>query len=254
MFDTLFRDAAESEWTRRVVGASLPAEADPFSFITRDGLDDIATALAACRGETIVDLACGRGGPGLWIARQIGAALIGIDFSPVGIDHARARAAQLAPTLDVSYLVGDAAATGLPDGVAAGLFCIDAIQLMPNKEAVMAEAGRLLRPGARAVFTTWEDPDYLDDLAALFATAGLATVSVESRPEWLVRERAIFEQALADAPTLPEDKALQGWADEAKVVLPLIDDSTRVLGVAEKPLSRSNVTPPSSRGDSRGAR
>jgi ubiquinone/menaquinone biosynthesis C-methylase UbiE len=237
-FDSVFREAAHSEWTIRVIGADLPAEVDPFSFITLDGLHQIAGWLAACRGETLVDLACGRGGPGLWLARQIGAALVGIDFSPVGIDHATARAAELAPELSARYVVADAAATGLPDAAAAGLVCIDAIQLMPRPDAVMAEVRRLLRPGARAVFSTWEEPDRLRDLAALFGSAGLTTIAVEARPDWLARERAIFERALADAPEFPEDESLQSLAAEAKEVLPLIDKAKRVLGLAEKPRTR----------------
>ena len=234
-FDSVFREAAQSEWTRRVIGADLPAEVDPFSFITLDGLRQIAQLLAACRGETLVDLACGRGGPRLWLARQIGAALVGIDFAPVGIDHARARAAEFAPELSVRYVVADAAATGLPDAAAAGLVCVDAIQLMPHREAVMAEACRLLRPGARAVFSTWEEPDRVRDLAALFESAGLTTIAIEARPDWLARERSIFERALADAPAFPEDNSLQSLAAEAKEVLPLFAETRRVLGVAEKP-------------------
>jgi SAM-dependent methyltransferase len=235
VFDSVFRDAAHSEWTQRVIAADLPAEVDPFSFITFDGLLEIARSLAACRGDTLVDLACGRGGPGLWLAGQIGAALVGIDWSPVGIEHARARAAELAPDVSVQYVVADAAATGLPDETAGGLVCIDAIQLMPQREAVMAEAGRLLRPGARAVFSTWEEPDRVRDLSDLFESVGLVTVAVESRPDWLARERSIFERALADSPEFPEDAGLQGFAAEANVVLPILDEARRVLGIAEKP-------------------
>src|SRR5690242_3827156 len=56
IFDTEFHAAERSEWTRRVIGAALPAEVDPFSFITLEGLHQIAASLAACRGETLVDL------------------------------------------------------------------------------------------------------------------------------------------------------------------------------------------------------
>jgi SAM-dependent methyltransferase len=235
VFDSAFREAARSVWTQRVIGADLPAEVDPYSFVTLDGLLEIARALAACRGETLVDLACGRGGPGLWLAGQIGAALVGIDFSPVGIEHATARAAELASGVSAEYVVADAAATGLPDATASGLVCVDAIQLMPHQTAVMAEACRLLRPGARAVFTTWEQPDRLRDLSELFDSAGLVTVAVEARPDWAARERSIFERALTDAPKFPEDGALQSLAEEASEVLPQLDESRRVLGIAVKP-------------------
>lgn len=77
VFDGALRDAAQSEWIQRVIGADLPPDVDAFSFITLDGLHEIAGLLADCRGHTMLDLACGRGGPGLWLARQIGADLIG---------------------------------------------------------------------------------------------------------------------------------------------------------------------------------
>ena len=47
-------------------------------------------------GEVLADLACGAGGPSLWMAAQSGASLIGIDPSPAGLrlhEHARVRRA-----------------------------------------------------------------------------------------------------------------------------------------------------------------
>jgi SAM-dependent methyltransferase len=235
VFDIAFRDAAASEWTQRVFGADLPLDVDPFSFITLDGLRDIAVHLADCRGGTLLDLACGRGGPGLWLARHIGADLIGVDFSSVGIDHARAKAAGIAATTQTRYVVADAADTKLSGDSVNGIVCVDAIQLMSDKTRVMAEVCRVLKPGARAAFTTWEEPERLSDVAALFEAVGLVVVSVEDRPEWLTRERAIFVRALADAPLYPQDAALQSLAQEAETALPHLDRSRRVLGVAQKP-------------------
>ena len=44
-------------------------------------------------GEMLADLACGAGGPGLWMARETGALLTGVDPSPAGLAAARDRAA-----------------------------------------------------------------------------------------------------------------------------------------------------------------
>jgi SAM-dependent methyltransferase len=54
----------------------------------------------------------------------------------------------------------------------------------------MAEVRRVLRPGGRAVFSTWEEAERLADLAALFEAAGLLVVRVEEKPDWLARERS----------------------------------------------------------------
>jgi SAM-dependent methyltransferase len=230
-FDDAFRLAEQSEWLRRVVSADLPPGVDPFSFITGDGLGEVAGVLAEARTGRILDLACGRGGPGLWIAQRIGADLVGVDFSAVGIEHARARAADL-PDLKVCYVVADAASTGLQSESVDGVICIDAIQLMADRTAVMTEVVRLLRSGGTAVFTTWEDTERLSDLGALLEAVGLLRVRVEERPQWQLRERAIFERALADAPRFPDDGALQELAEEAETVLPRT--SRRVIGIARK--------------------
>lgn len=234
VFDTVFAQAARSQWIRSVFAEDLPEDVDPFSFITMSGLEDIVTWLDLSQGALLVDLACGRGGPGLWLARRTGAELVGVDFSPVGIDHARQRAMDLANDLTTRYFVADAASTGLPGGRADGLVCVDAIQLMAERVEVMREVRRVLKPGAKAVFTTWEEPDRLADLAGLFEEVGLDTVLVEERPEWLERERRIFERARIESAT-NDDPALKSLAEEAERVLPVIDLARRVLGVARRP-------------------
>jgi ubiquinone/menaquinone biosynthesis C-methylase UbiE len=172
--------------------------------------------------------------------RRTGAELVGVDFSPVGIDHARQRAMDLAHGVTTSYFVADAASTGLPGGRADGLVCVDAIQLMEERVEVMREVRRVLKPGARAVFTTWEEPDRLADLAGLFEEGGLDTVLVEEHSEWIERERSIFERARVESAT-NDDPALKSLAEEADRVLPVIDLARRVLGIARRPDDESVV-------------
>jgi ubiquinone/menaquinone biosynthesis C-methylase UbiE len=242
IFDKVFSEVAQSQWIQSVFAEELPDDVDPFSFITMSGLEEIAIWLDLPPGALLVDLACGRGGPGLWLARHMGADLVGVDFSPIGIDHARQRALALAArgTATYSYFVADAASTGLPEGRADGLVCVDAIQLMTERIEVMREVRRVLKPGARAVFTTWEEPDRLSDLAALFEEVDLHTVAVEERAQWLERERTIFERARIDS-AANDDPALKSLAEEADRVLPVIDLARRVLGVARRPDDSSVV-------------
>jgi SAM-dependent methyltransferase len=234
IFDQEFTKVAQSRWVQSVFAEDLPDEIDPFSFVTLSGLEEIVSWLHMSPGSLLVDLACGRGGPGLWLARNTRADLVGIDFSEVGIAHARQRAKDLAHDLTTSYLVANAASTGLPDNGADGLVCVDAIQLMTHRVEVIREVRRVLKPGARAAFTTWEMPDRLADLAGLFEEGGLETVVVEGRSEWLGRERRIFERARIESAT-NDDPGLKSLADEAERVLPIIDLARRVLGIAERP-------------------
>src|SRR5487761_1218291 len=65
------------------------------------------------RGQIVVDLGCGRGGPGRVLARSTGVRLIGIDFSIVGVTSAATRAAGIVPR--PAYIACDARAIPLAD-------------------------------------------------------------------------------------------------------------------------------------------
>src|SRR5215467_6418032 len=114
-FDTIFARTAESEtlsaiW-REVHREDYPRDATPFSFVTIPELRWLAAALNVNKDRSFVDLACGRGGPGLWVAKETGAVLIGIDSSVVAIEAASATARHASPA--AGFVVADAAATGL---------------------------------------------------------------------------------------------------------------------------------------------
>lgn len=72
-FDEGFAASEASEGLRRVWHAAepdLPIEIEPFSFLSVGLLDHLSRALALTPGQLLVDLASGRGGPGLWLARR----------------------------------------------------------------------------------------------------------------------------------------------------------------------------------------
>jgi len=91
-YDRLFAGYAKSPtllkiW-RDAYGDDYPEDVEPPGYVTLTDLRRIALSVAAGPGQTIVDLGCGRGGPSLWVARQTGANLVGIDLSSTGIAHA----------------------------------------------------------------------------------------------------------------------------------------------------------------------
>src|SRR5262249_43824318 len=90
-FDAAFSAAAASPAIRRVwelAEPDLPPQVEPFSFVSADLLRHVARALDLSPGQMLADLGCGRGGPGLWLARETGACLVGVDFSPIAIAQA----------------------------------------------------------------------------------------------------------------------------------------------------------------------
>jgi SAM-dependent methyltransferase len=220
----------------------LPPHLLSSSLLGWEGIAEVVTTLRLSGGATLVDLACGRGGYGLEIAGRTGARLIGVDFSAEAVrqatEHARRRGAAAA-----EFRVGDLASTGLADGVANGMLCVDAIQFAPEPQAAYQEIRRTLAPGGRAVLTGWEPHEPGDerlparlrhvDLAAGLTAAGFGEVEVRDRPAWRARERAMWAEAAALDPG--EDPALISFHNEALRSPVVIELTRRVMATATAP-------------------
>lgn len=195
---------------RAAFGDDYPETAQPNAFYSRTTLQLLVAALHVGPGQAVVDLGCGHGGPGLWIAQQTGANLIGIDLSPVGIDLARRGAAELGLGERARFEVGDIAATGLPDASCDAAMSLDVLPFLPDQAAAMREVARVLRPGGRFAFTTWEErgdshlephalaPDTATiDYRRLVEEAGLRVEICEEPPNWRTQQRGLAEGILA---------------------------------------------------------
>src|SRR6185369_17136429 len=74
---------------REAFAEEYPEDADPFGFVSVSDLNRIVEQLKLQPSAKLLDVGCGRGGPGLWIAREGGASLIGIDVLPEAIAQAK---------------------------------------------------------------------------------------------------------------------------------------------------------------------
>jgi SAM-dependent methyltransferase len=228
---------ANDDLAQRHLG--LPPDLLSTSLLTWDGIDEVVERLDLVEGATLVDLACGRGGYGLEVARRTGAWLLGIDFSAeamrLATEHATLRGQE------AEFRLGDMTSTGLDDGVADAVMVIDAIQFAAVPAAAYAEIHRILRPGGRVVLTSWEVestdeaiPQRLRDvdLAGGLSSAGFGWIEVVDRPAWLERELAMWTEGAALDPG--DDASLQALREEALAILAMPPGTRRVLGSATR--------------------
>jgi ubiquinone/menaquinone biosynthesis C-methylase UbiE len=245
-FDEVFSATPASPGIRRawqLAEPDLPPTIEPFSFVSVRLLRYVAQALDLAAGQTLVDLACGRGGPGLWFAQQADTELVGVDFSSVGVSQARHRAALFGLADRARFAVGDLARTGLAEASADAVVCIDAFHFAADPVATAGEARRILRPGGRLVLTNWQPkvsgdarlPSRIrNDWPQLLSSAGFANIEMEARPEWHDAWTRVYRVAL-DLGDPGEDVLLADLQDEARRHLPLADLLRRVVVTATSP-------------------
>jgi SAM-dependent methyltransferase len=221
-YDAVYAAAASSPafarlWAEHAYGGTFPAEFAHISFLTLGELQVMAQYLALGEGTVLVDLACGTGGPGLWIAEQCGASVIGVDPSSAGLAQARNRSEQVGLANRSRYQQGTFASTGLAEGAAHGALSVDAIQYAPDKTEVFREAYRILRPGGRLAFSAFEvDPDRVagipvlgvdpvPDYVPLLESAGFAVDLYTESAGWADRVPAAFGAVMEAMPTLTSE-------------------------------------------------
>lgn len=104
------------------------------------------------RGKTVLDLACGAGGKGVWFAEKYGAKIIGIDISPHFIEQAKTCAKEHSVEEFCDFRVGDALDTKLDTESVDYIVLHDALEHIPNTENLFHECHRVLKCGGLLLF------------------------------------------------------------------------------------------------------
>jgi 2-polyprenyl-3-methyl-5-hydroxy-6-metoxy-1,4-benzoquinol methylase len=124
------------------------------SWLTADEQDRFLEWLDLSQGKTLLDVACGAGGPALRIATTTGCSVAGIDVHDQAVATASLIAAQRGLAERAEFRVTDATEPlPFPDARFDAITCIDAINHFPDRTSAIADWARLLKPGGRLLFT-----------------------------------------------------------------------------------------------------
>jgi ubiquinone/menaquinone biosynthesis C-methylase UbiE len=124
------------------------------SWLTTDEQDRFLEWLDLSPGKTLLDVACGAGGPALRIAATTGCSVVGIETHEQAVTTATSLAAQRGLAERAEFRSADA--TGpLPfsDASFDAITCIDAINHFSDRPRVITDWTRLLKVGGRLLFT-----------------------------------------------------------------------------------------------------
>jgi SAM-dependent methyltransferase len=118
------------------------------------GFGEQALAAAAAQpGEDVIDIGCGTGSTTLALGQAVGAGgmALGLDLSEPLIDVARRKS----PPPQVTFLVGDAAATRFEVARSDLLFSRFGVMFFADPVAAFANLRRALKPTGRLAFVCW---------------------------------------------------------------------------------------------------
>jgi demethylmenaquinone methyltransferase/2-methoxy-6-polyprenyl-1,4-benzoquinol methylase len=122
-----------------------------------------AVKTAAVRpGDAVLDVACGTGDLSQAFAATAASKVVGLDFTPAMLDHARRKQRELARAQaeKLTYVDGDAQSLPFADGSFEVVSIAFGIRNVQSPERALAEFRRVLRPGGRLVVLEFDRPAF----------------------------------------------------------------------------------------------
>lgn len=156
--DTAFYDANFGSSPDDLYGAirreAFGEDIGQFSWTTADEHRRFQRLLGINADSQVLEVACGSGGPALFLVRSTGCHLVGVDIHAAGVATANESAVRDGLSDKATFLVHDAR-DRLPfhDGAFDAIISIDSINHIFARAAVFAEWWRVLRPGGRVLYT-----------------------------------------------------------------------------------------------------
>ena len=177
------------------------------SWLTADELRVFCEWLELSGSSDVLEVASGSGGPALFIAETTGCRVTGVDLHEAGVAAGSEAARKRGLTERVRFVCADARER-LPfeDEMFDAIICIDSMNHLYERAAVLRDWYRLVRPGGRILFT---DPITLTGLLrreeAIVRSRGMGefVFTPPGLDERLIREAGFHDVRAEDASDNP---------------------------------------------------
>jgi len=165
------------------------------SWVTGDEYRRFFRLLGLNAADHVLDLGCGSGGPALFVAREVGCTVTGVDINAAGIRAGLAQSQEAGLRDRVNFRQADLQEPlPFPDGAFDAAVCLDVLCHLADRGRLFGEWHRVLRPDGRLLVT---DPVVVTGLVSReeFATRA-STGHFEFGPPG-VNERLLAEAGFA---------------------------------------------------------
>ncbi|KXK53966.1 MAG: UbiE/COQ5 methyltransferase [Chlorobi bacterium OLB5] len=124
------------------------------SWLSAGEMREIIKILDLKPGKSVLEIASGSGGPAVFTAASSGCILTGLEYDINGVKNSNELAKINGLDKQMNFIHGDASER-LPFNKETfdAVYCIDAINHLKNRDKVLKEIYRVLKPGGRLVYT-----------------------------------------------------------------------------------------------------
>ena len=164
----------------------------------------LANKIGIRPGQRILDAGCGIGGSSTWLAKTYGVEVVGITPVASQVERARRYAQKQGITDRVSFEQQDYTHTTFPQASFDVVWGMESLCHAPDKQFVLAEARRLLRPGGRLGIVEYMQTNRplaeIDEALLHSWLSGWAIPDIATSHEWLgwAQEVGFHDVQLAD--------------------------------------------------------
>ncbi|MEM6273026.1 MAG: class I SAM-dependent methyltransferase [Bacteroidota bacterium] len=238
-YDKYYRFSGRSKWMEKIwreaFGDQYPEGIDHYGYVTRHDLNRFRELLPQVPGQTLLDIGCGRGGPGFWLAERLEARLIGVDIVASAIERAHTFQSEFSLAFPAEFHQGHFLELPLEDDSVDCAMSVDSFWTPHDKVKALAEVRRVLKPGGRFVFTHW---DLLQrEILPFFDQSGMVFIEREDTPNWLEYQEKVYAGINAHKTELVLEmgEASHMLVYEAAASTPYLKHSVRRIYVMEAP-------------------
>jgi SAM-dependent methyltransferase len=214
-YDTTYGGFAD-ELNATIRAEAFGEEIGQNSWLTADEHRRFFALLELGAASEVLEVASGSGGPALFMVRETGCGVTGVDLHEDGVAAANAAAAEAGLSGRARFLQVDAREP-LPfdDASFDAVLCIDSINHMYERERVLGEWHRVMRRGGRLLFT---DPITVTGMIRreeMIARSGAMGDFVFTAPGVNERllEAAGFEEIRVEDATANMESVASAWRD-----------------------------------------
>jgi SAM-dependent methyltransferase len=209
LYDSTYGNA-EAEVLARVRRTAFGQDIGQNSWTTSEEYRRWAGWLGLGDRSHVLEVACGSGGPAVFLAGLCGGRVTGVDINPHGVAAAIRASREQGLGGRVEFRVADAdQPLPFPDASFDAVLCVDAANHFARRDRVLRDWHRVLRPGGRVLFT---DPVVVTGLVSgadlavrssigwfVFAPPGVNDGLIEAAGFDLLRREDVTENAAAIA-------------------------------------------------------